>query len=69
LNRLAATPWSVIVVALVAIGLTLPLAAVRAPERARLAVLFHQFAPVSLPAREPDGRRQPEALATETPKR
>jgi beta-lactamase regulating signal transducer with metallopeptidase domain len=33
LNRLAATPWSVIVVALVAIGLTLPLAAVRAPER------------------------------------
>jgi len=34
LNRLAATPWSIIVVALVAIGLTLPLAAVRAPERA-----------------------------------
>jgi len=33
LNRLAATPWSVIVVALVAIGLTLPLAAVRAPEK------------------------------------
>ena len=33
LNRLAATPWSVIVVALVAIGLTLPLAAVRAPDK------------------------------------
>lgn len=33
LNRLAATPWSIVVVALVAIGLTLPLAAVRAPEK------------------------------------
>jgi beta-lactamase regulating signal transducer with metallopeptidase domain len=33
LNRLAATPWSVIVVALVAIGLTLPLAAVRPMEK------------------------------------
>src|SRR5712671_2209210 len=33
LNRLAATPWSVIVVAGVAIALTLPLAAVRAPEK------------------------------------
>jgi len=33
LNRLAATPWSIVVVALVAIGLTLPLAAVRAPAK------------------------------------
>jgi beta-lactamase regulating signal transducer with metallopeptidase domain len=32
LNRLAATPWAVIVVAGVAIALTLPLAAVRSPE-------------------------------------
>lgn len=32
LNRLAATPWSIVVVALVAIGLTLPLAAVRPRE-------------------------------------
>ena len=33
LNRLAATPWSVVVVALIAIGLTLPLAAIRSPEK------------------------------------
>jgi beta-lactamase regulating signal transducer with metallopeptidase domain len=47
LNRLAATPWSVIVVALVAIGLTLPLAAVRAPEHTpeRIAVNVAPAAP------------------------
>lgn len=32
LNRLAATPWAVLVVALVAVGVTLPLAAIRARD-------------------------------------
>jgi beta-lactamase regulating signal transducer with metallopeptidase domain len=48
LNRLAATPWSVIVVALAAVGLTLPLAAVRAPEK----VITRVVAPaIDLPAK------------------
>jgi hypothetical protein len=60
LNRLAATPWSVIVVALVAIGLTLPLAAVRAPERARLAVAIQpDSAPVSTPPALPEPNKSP----------
>jgi beta-lactamase regulating signal transducer with metallopeptidase domain len=37
LNRLAATPWAVIVVAAAAIALTLPLAAVRPAEKASIA--------------------------------
>jgi hypothetical protein len=60
LNRLAATPWSVIVVALVAIGLTLPLAAVRAPDRARPTVSIPPAsAPVSLPPASPDPDKAP----------
>ena len=60
LNRLAATPWSVIVVALVAIGLTLPLAAVRAPDRAPLTVSIPPAsAPVSLPPASPDPDKAP----------
>jgi beta-lactamase regulating signal transducer with metallopeptidase domain len=60
LNRLAATPWSVIVVALVAIGLTLPLAAVRAPERERLTVaVLPDPAPVSLPPASPEPNKTP----------
>jgi len=60
LNRLAATPWSVIVVALVAIGLTLPLAAVRAPEHARLtASVLPASAPVSLPPVPPEPNKTP----------
>jgi beta-lactamase regulating signal transducer with metallopeptidase domain len=76
LNRLAATPWSVIVVALVAIGLTLPLAAVRAPERVRerpvtdIAALpvATPAAPVSAPA-VPDLDKTPrrEIAATSKP--
>jgi beta-lactamase regulating signal transducer with metallopeptidase domain len=55
LNRLAATPWSVIVVALVAIGLTLPLAAVRAPDPARsTASVLPASAPVSPPPASPE---------------
>jgi beta-lactamase regulating signal transducer with metallopeptidase domain len=60
LNRLAATPWSVIVVALVAIGLTLPLAAVRAPERARLTVsVLPDSASVSVPPVSPEPNQTP----------
>jgi hypothetical protein len=69
LNRLAATPWSVIVVALVAIGLTLPLAAVRAPEHTSERVAVNDaalpvVAPVSVltaPASANSGR-SPEKL-------
>ena len=60
LNRVAATPWSVVVVALVAIGLTLPLAAVRAPDRARLTVSIPpSAAPVSLPPASPNSDKAP----------
>jgi hypothetical protein len=60
LNRLAATPWSVIVVALVAIGLTLPLAAVRAPDRSPLtASIPPASAPVSLSPASPDPDKSP----------
>jgi len=60
LNRVAATPWSIVVVALVAIGLTLPLAAVRAPDRARLTVSIPpSAAPVSLPPASPNSDKAP----------
>jgi len=60
LNRLAATPWSVIVVALVAIALTLPLAAVRAPDRAPVTVsVLPPSAPASLLPASPEPGKSP----------
>jgi len=57
LNRLAATPWAVLVVAAVAIALTLPLAAVRsldnAPDATR-SVTTELPADPALPARTPE---------------
>jgi len=71
LNRLAATPWSVIVVALVAIGLTLPLAAVRAPEHVleRIAVNVAPDVPSLAPPPEKseDIGNQNAATTTSTP--
>jgi hypothetical protein len=71
LNRLAATPWSVVVVALVAIGLTLPLAAVRAPERVAVNVAALPVAtPVSIePASATPELVKPPTISEEVGKR
>ena len=68
LNRLAATPWSIIVVAGVAIALTLPLAAVRAPEKTAKAL--YDVPSVIAPAATVEAAPQPplNVVKTESPK-
>jgi hypothetical protein len=61
LNRLAATPWAVIVVALAAVALTLPLAAIRATEEAVTPAVPTATVAASP---QPPVRTQPDVLGT-----
>jgi beta-lactamase regulating signal transducer with metallopeptidase domain len=70
-NRLAATPWAVLVVTLVAVALTLPLAAVRSPESEAPAVSVSMPTPIAplfrAPAAEPPPVPTPPARAVRPP--
>jgi hypothetical protein len=67
LNRLAATPWAVIVVAGVAIALTLPLAAVRPETETRPDATVHEVQPALSPAASTPAIREGEIRQPDTP--